>query len=121
MACSTYAFATAGSTNLQTVKSGNTANLKGICATNVAAYEVFVKLYWFVPTSSAIAPTVGTTVPNMIIAVPALGTTTGGLNVSWPDGINDNGQLWVAVTKLGTVADTTAVLANDAFIALLVE
>jgi hypothetical protein len=124
MASVPYKFATLGSTNLQVVRAGQTANLKGIVAVNAAAYEVFVKLYWFAPgevTAGTDSPTVGTTVPELTFAVPALGTTTGGLNVSFPDGITEVGNLWVAVTKLGTDADATAVLANDAVVTLLVE
>lgn len=116
MAAVPYKISTANSTNLQVVKAGQSANLKGIVAANAAAYAVFVKLYW-----GNTAPTVGTTSPSLTFEVPALGTTTGGLSASFPDGITNNGSLWMAVTKLGTDADTTVVLANDAVVTLLVE
>ena len=116
MASVPYKFTTANTTNLQPVRAGQTANLKGIVAVGTAAYEIFVKLYW-----TNTAPTVGTTVPNLTFAVPALGTTTGGLTASFPDGITGNGELWVAVTKLAADTDTTVVVAGDGIITLLVE
>lgn len=116
-----YKFVTAGSTNLQQVRNGP-ATFKGLVAVNVAAYEIFVKLYWFVPTASASGPTVGTTSPHLTIAIPALGTTTGGKEVLPADGIGGNaGNLWVAVTKLAADSDTTAVSSGDGIISLLVN
>ena len=114
-----YKFNTTASTNLQVVRAGQTANVKGIVAVNTAAYEIFVKCYW--TGSTPTAPTVGTTVPALTFAVPALGTTSGGLTVSFPDGITMNGQLYVAVTKLAADTDTTATAAGDGIVTILVE
>jgi hypothetical protein len=116
-----YKFTTAGSTNLQNVRAGQTAKLHGIVAVNTAAYEIFVKLYWFVPVGGAIAPTVGTTIPNLTFAVPALGTTTGALLYDSNVGVTANGQLWVAVTKLAADNDTTNVGAGDGIVTLIIS
>jgi len=121
MATVPYKFSTTAGTNLQPVRAGQTANLKGIIAAGTNIYQVFAKLYWFTPTATAIAPTVGTTIPDLTIGIPALNTQTPDANYSFPDGITKNGQLWVAVTKLTGDTDTTAVLAGDAVITLLVE
>lgn len=112
---------TAGSTNLTKVSDGPSV-VKGLAAVNTAAYAIFIKLYWFAPTASAAAPTVGTTAPQVTIELPALGTTTGGVQQSWPDGfVGGNGNLFMAVTKLAADSDTTAVLAGDGLISLLVD
>jgi hypothetical protein len=121
MTASVYRLVTAGSTNLNQVRNGP-ANVKGIIAVNTAAYEIFVKLYWFRPTASATGPTVGTTPPDVTIALPALGTTTGGVMQSFADGFTGKtGNLFIAVTKLAADTDTTAVLAGDGLISLLVD
>lgn len=121
MTASVYRLVTAGTTNLNQVRNGP-ATVKGIIAVNTAAYEIFVKLYWFRPTASASGPTVGTTAPQVTIAIPALGTTTGGLERTWPDGFSGgDGNLFIAVTKLAADNDTTAVVAGDGLISLLVE
>lgn len=121
MTASVYRLVTAGSTNLNKVRNGP-ANVKGIIAVNTAAYEIFVKLYWFQPTASASDPTVGTTAPNVTIAIPALGTTTGGVMQSFTEGFQGGcGNLFIAVTKLAADTDTTAVVAGDGLISLLVD
>jgi len=121
MTASVYRLVTTGSTNLNKVRD-SVATVKGIIAVNTAAYEIFVKLYWFKPTATASAPVVGTTPPQVTIAIPALGTATGGLQEAWPDGFNGgDGNLWIAVTKLAADSDTTAVVAGDGLISLLVD
>ena len=121
MTASVYRLVTAGSTNLNKVRD-QPAKVKGIIAVNTAAYAIFVKLYWYHPTASASTPTVGTTPPNATIALPALGTTTGGVMQSFTDGfIGGDGNLFIAVTKLAADNDTTAVVAGDGIISLLVD
>lgn len=120
MTASVYRLVTANTTNLNQVRNGP-AKVKGIIAVNTAAYEIFVKLYWFQPAASASGPTVGTTPPNVTIAIPALGTTTGGAMQSFTDAFTGAGNLFIAVTKLAADTDTTAVAAGDGLISLLVD
>lgn len=120
MTATVFKLNTGASTNLTKLKD-LPANLKGIAAVCTAAYAIFVKFYWYTPTAAAPAPTVGTTVPDMTIEVPALGTTTGGVLQSWPDGISKAGLLFMAVTKLATDADTTVVVAGDGLISVIYE
>jgi hypothetical protein len=106
---------------LQPVRAGATGNVKGIISIGNAAYDVYIKLYWFIPTVAVPVPIVGTTVPNLTIAASATNTSTPSLIAAFPDGITGNGQLWVAVTKLPADTDTTVVLASDAIVTILVE
>jgi hypothetical protein len=113
-----FHFTTAASTNLQPVRAGQTANLKGLSVANVAT-AMFIKLFWYTPTGTNQGPTLGTTIPNLTIPVPA-NTLALGPIASWPDGITGEGQLWVAVT--GAAADSdSSVAAAGAVITLLVE
>ena len=108
MTASVYRLVTASSTNLNQVRNGP-ANVKGIIAVNTAAYAIFVKLYWFLPTASATGPTVGTTTPS-------------GIAQSFTEGFaGKTGNLFIAVTKLAADTDTTAVVAGDGLISLLVD
>jgi hypothetical protein len=112
MAAVPYHFTTAASTNLQTVRAGQTANLKGY-EIMPPATAIFIKLYWML---GGVAPTVGTTVPNLTIGTIASTPKS----QSFPDGITGNGQLWVAVT--GAVSDGDSSNATAAgVITLLVE
>ena len=115
-----YSFATVNTTNLQRVKQGLT-NLESIVALNTAAYAIYVKLYWFLPTASVASPTVGTTVPDLRFQIPALGTATGGLAFDLYPPVQKAGELWVAVTKLPADSDTTVVVAGDGLITLMVD
>jgi hypothetical protein len=116
-----FRLVTAGSTNLTKVKD-SPAVVKGIIAVNTAAYAIFVKLYSWRPTVAAPTPTVGTTAPAVTIEIPALGVSTGGIEQSWPDGFSvGDANLFMAVTKLAADSDTTAVLAGDGLISLLIE
>lgn len=110
-----YHFTTTASTNLQKVRSGSPAKIKGYTIANVAT-AIYVKLYWFTPVPTGDGPTVGTTVPNMTIGVAASANDHEG----WPDGITGNGQLWVAVTAAAADTDS-ANAAAGAVITLLVE
>lgn len=115
-----FAYTTGATTNLTKVGSagGQAANLKGIVVTNTAAYAIFVKLFW---SNTNTIPTVGTTVPQLTITCPAAATSGGGTNISFPDGITNNGPLWMWVTKLAVVTDTTVTVAGDGIITLLIE
>lgn len=124
MTASVHKFVTTGDTNLRLVNAlaDSPPKFKGIIAVNTAAYAIFVKLYWFKPTASAPAPTVGTTVPQLTILLPALATSGGGVQFQDSDGsVGGDGQLWVAVTKLAADSDTTAVVAGDGIISLLID
>ena len=84
------------------VRAGQPANLKGYSLVNQGAANNYLKFYW---TAGIEPPVVGTTVPNLTVAIP----TGAGLGVvqSWPDGVTGNGQLWIAATG-GTGLDTDA-------------
>jgi hypothetical protein len=121
MTASVYRLVTLGSTNLNQV-SNAPAKVKGIIAVNTAAYAIFVKLYWFLPTASASGPTVGTTPVSVTIEIPALATSGGGIAYSFTEGfMHLSGNLFIAVTKLAAESDTTAVIAGDGLISLLVD
>jgi hypothetical protein len=110
-----YHFTTAGTTNLTQITTGNRSNdYKGCYAANTAAYAIYLKLYWQGNSNSA--PVVGTTVPNATIQIPITG-----LNDHIRDALTSVGPLWVAVTKLAADTDTTAVVAGDGVITLLLE
>jgi hypothetical protein len=125
MSARPYKFTTAASTNLQLVAQGPCV-LKGASLVNTTDDPYYVKLYWFRPTSSAAAPTVGTTVPDITIAAPPLENTNFGLPgtlcPSWPEGVVAGpGQLWVAVTGAAADNDTTNVGSGQGVITLLVD
>jgi hypothetical protein len=121
MASVPYKFTTVAGNNLQVVRAGQTSNLKGLIAVCNAVYDVYIKFYWFTPTTANPTPVVGTTVPNLTVAAPANNTATPDLALSFPDGITGNGQLWVSVTKNANDLDNTATAANDAIVTILVE
>lgn len=127
MASTPFKFNTASSAfSLQKIKDNNPM-FKGVIATNTAAYEIFIKLYWYWPLEDKVnqQPVVGTTVPSITIPVPALGTTTGAQIQYFRDGIQGGsglgGSLWVAVTKLAADTDTTQVVAGDGIITILTD
>lgn len=110
----------ANTTNLTKLKDGP-ATLKGVACVNTTVAAVFLKVYWFIPSASAASPTVGTTVPDITIEIPALGTATGNVLQSWPDGLAKAGELYVAVTNLVADSDATAVAANSAIVSVFYE
>lgn len=120
MTASVLKLATANTTNLTKVKD-QPASLKGISCLNTTAAAIFLKFYWYVPTPSAPVPTVGTTVPDITIELPALGTTTGNVIQSWPDGLQKAGLLFFAVTNLAADSDSTAVAAGAGLISVFYE
>jgi hypothetical protein len=111
---------TANTTNLTKIKDGP-SDLKGVAALNTTAAAIFLKFFWYTPTAAAPTPTVGTTVPDITIEIPALGTTTGSVLQSWPDGITKAGELWFAVTNLAADSDNTAVAAGSGLVSILYE
>jgi hypothetical protein len=120
MAAAILKLAATNTTNLTKVKNGY-GTLKGIAATNTTAAAVFLKFYWFVPSATAAAPTVGTTVPDITITIPALGTTTGTVLQSWPDGLSKAGEFYFAITNLVADNDATAVAAGSAVVSVFFE
>lgn len=121
MTAAVFKLNTANTTNLTKVKDSTPATLKGIAALNTTAAAIFLKFYWYVPTAAAPTPTVGTTVPDITIELPALGTTTGNVLQSWPDGIQKAGQLYFAVTNLAADTDATVVAAGAGLISVIYE
>lgn len=111
---------TANTVNLTKMKDGQ-ANLKGLIATNTSAAAIFLKFYWYAATPAVPVPVVGTTVPDITIELPALGTTTGTVMQSWPDGITKTGELYFAVTNLSADNDATVVAAGSGLISIIYE
>lgn len=69
-------------TNNATVAKATPGTLKSISAVNTTASVIYLKFY-----NKATAPTVGTDVPLLTIALPALATTNLDLNVAFSAGI----------------------------------
>lgn len=87
-----------------------TVGLQSFYATNIGATVAYVKLY-----NKATAPTVGTDVPEMIIAVPRLVSGVPGV-ATFPIGFNGlrfNLGLGLAITSDFADTDTTAVAAGQ--------
>jgi hypothetical protein len=121
MASVPFKVTAAAGTNLQPVRAGQAGNFKGYAAVVLAAYPVFLKLYWFTPTAANPTPVVGTTVPNMTIELGVPSTGVGHNEQSYPDGVTGNGQLWMALTKNAVDSDNTALVAGDAIVTVLAE
>jgi len=113
MANTTRRLVTGATTNLTLLSTAPTMNLTGMEAVNTAAYAIFVKFYWFSQVGAATSPTVGTTAPDMTINIPTLSSLT---RLFPQYGLTRNGDLWVAVTKVATDADTTVTVAGDGLI-----
>lgn len=94
------AAATTNATNLK----ASAGQLYTIDVFNVAAYNVFLKLY-----NKASAPTVGTDTPIMTIPVQA----GGGFSKTWPMGLTFATGISYAITKLQADSDTTVLAAGD--------
>ena len=94
----------AATTNATLVK-GSAGTLYGVTASNTGAAAAFVKFY-----NKATAPTVGTDVPVLTLAIPAGGTLPnpiGGLGHRFTTGIA------MAITNLAADSDTTAVAVSQ--------
>lgn len=93
----------AASTNATSLKA-SAGQLYTIDVFNVAAYNVFLKLY-----NKASAPTVGTDTPVMTIPIQA----GGGYSKTWPMGLTFATGIAYAITKLQADSDTTVLVAGD--------
>lgn len=115
----TFKLTTGATTNLTRISSGSqAANLKYVICTNTAAYQLYIKLYW---DKGLGIPTVGTTVPDIVITCPALGANNPGTNVPIDAGVTGSGALWCWITKNAVVTDATVTVAGDGIIAFLIE
>ena len=112
------------SLNLTRVKTYG-ANLLGWQIVNTNAAVRFVKLYWYLPGSVSAGtdgPTVGTTSPNITIAVPAAGVAAPPCTADFcPQGVSMKGDLWMATTVNAADSDNTAVGAGDLITSLFIE
>lgn len=99
-----YQLISAATTNATSVKA-SAGTVYGIQVYNTGAAVAFLKIY-----NKASAPTVGTDTPVKTIGIPA----AGGSNLPITDiGIALGTGIAFAITGLNTVADTTAVAANQ--------
>lgn len=125
MSARVYKFTTANTNNLQKVGFAP-CKLVGASLINTVDAPYYLKLWWFKPTTGgAQLPTVGTTAPDLVIAVPALDPATGAdgsVCPSWPNGIDQAGAvLWVACVTGAADSDNTAVAAGQGIVNLLIE
>lgn len=91
-------------TNATLVK-GSAGTLYNIGASNTGAAAAFIKLY-----NKATAPTVGTDVPVLVLAVPAGGNVDFDLG---PMGHRFSAGIGLAITNLAADTDTTAIAASQ--------
>lgn len=94
----------AATTNATVIK-GSAGTLYNIGASNTGAAVAFIKLY-----NKATAPTVGTDVPVLVLAVPANGNVDFDLG---PLGHRFTTGIGMAITNLAADSDTTAVAASQ--------
>lgn len=125
MTARVYRFVTLNTNNLQRIGLAP-CKLVGASLINTSADVFYVKFWWFKGADAAAAnPTVGTTAPDLVIAVPPLDATTGAVGSvtpSWPGGIDQAGApLWVACVTGAADSDNTAVAAGQGNINLLIE
>jgi hypothetical protein len=100
---SVYTVNSAATTNAALIKS-TAANLYGISAMNTSVTTKYVRFY-----SKATAPTVGTDVPIMVVAVPA----TSSKEIVYVPALRIANGLGVAITGGAAATDSTAVAAGD--------
>lgn len=98
-----YTVNSAATTNAAVIKS-TAANFYGLSAMNTSATTKYVRFY-----SKATAPTVGTDVPIMVVAVPA----TSSKEIEYVPALRIGTGLGVAITGGAAVNDATAVAAGD--------
>ncbi len=120
MTASVLKLAAANTVNLTKVKDGP-AKLMGVELLNTTAAAIYIKFYFHQPTEAVPAPVVGTTVPDMTIQIPALGTTTGSDGRDWANGITKPGNLYFALTNLPADNDATVVAAGSGLVSILFE
>jgi hypothetical protein len=100
----TYTLNSAATTNGALISPGGT-KLKSFITSNAGAAAAFVKLY-----NRSTAPVVGTTVPVIVIPIPASSVISLAIGA---DGIQFPSGLGIAVTNLVDDTDTTAVAASQ--------
>lgn len=125
MAARVYRFVTLNTNNLRQA-AGSAQKLIGASLINTTSTVFYVKFWWFDPVvGGASGPTVGTTEPDLVIAVPPLDAATGAVgsvNPSWPAGIAMGlTPLWVACVTGAADSDNTAVAAGQGNINLILE
>lgn len=98
-----YTVNSAATTNAANIKA-TAANLYGISAMNTSASTKYVRFY-----SKATAPTVGTDVPIMVVAIPA----TSSKEIEYVPALRIATGLGVAITGGAAATDSTAVAAGD--------
>ena len=108
---SPYKLNSNASTNAASVSSTANTLLYGyyVSNTNSSAFR-YVKFY-----NKASAPTVGTDVPVLVLAIPGGGAA----NASFPAGINFTAGLAIATTTGAADSDTGAVAANEVIVNLV--
>jgi len=98
-----YTLNSAASTNAATIKSTG-ANVYGLSVMNTSAATKYVRLF-----NLTTAPTVGTDVPIMVVAVPA----TSSKEILYVPALRFGTGLAVAITGGAAATDSTAVAAGD--------
>lgn len=105
-----YKLNSAASTNATSVSATANTLLYGYYISNTNSSVRYVKFY-----NKASAPTVGTDVPVLVLAIPG----SGAANVSFPAGINFTTGLAFATTTGAADSDTGAVAANEIIVNLV--
>jgi hypothetical protein len=98
-----YTVNSAATTNAAAIKASG-ANLYGISVMNASAATKYVRLF-----NLTVAPTVGTSVPIMVVAVPA----TSSKEILYVPAVRFGTGLSVAITGGAAATDSTAVAAGD--------
>lgn len=106
-----YKLISTASTNANVVKSSN-CNLTSIIAIGLTSDVRYLKLY-----NKATAPTVGTDIPEMTIAIPT-NTQGAGVAIPFSKGVNFSSGLSIAITSGASDNDTGAVGAEDVIVNL---
>lgn len=107
---SPYKLNSNASTNATSVSATANTLLYGYYISNTNSSVRYVKFY-----NKASAPTVGTDVPVLVLAIPGAGAA----NVSFPAGINFTTGLAFATTTGAADSDTGAVAANEVIVNLV--
>jgi hypothetical protein len=98
-----YTVNSAATTNAATIKTAGT-NLYGISVINTSASTKYVRFF-----NQTTAPTVGTSIPIMVVAVPA----TSSKEIQYVPAVRFGTGLAVAITGGAAATDSTAVAAGD--------
>ena len=118
-----FTLVTANTTNLTPLGGGSeSSKIAGYHFLNTSATaDMYVKFYWGV---QGAVPVVGTTVPNLTVAVPATCTAPAAVGQVLQNFSNPmllNGTLWMAVTANPVSTDTTAVAAGQGILTVLLQ